>query len=183
MRQCFQSSGQDMLQHDEAVRSKFSELVAAMATGALPPGWRVPSWLTASSAPGLLQRLPALESLARYQRYHDCGKHRCLRQGPDGQQQFPGHAAASAPVWREHGGDEPVAQLIAQDRDVHLLQAEDVPEFASRPTAAGLLLTALAEVHANAALSGELDSPGFKAKLKHLDRRGQAVLKCWGAVP
>jgi hypothetical protein len=61
------------------------------------------------------------------------------------------------------------------DMDVHLLKAEDIPEFAGRPQAAALLLTALAEIHANAAMFGGTESTSFKIKLKHLERRGKQI--------
>lgn len=176
---CFQSAGQNMLEHGEAVRARFDELVIVLAAGGVPAGWRMPSWLTPDTAHQLLARLPDAQTLAHYQRYHDCAKHLCRVVGEDGRQQFPGHAQHSAGAWRAHGGGEAVAQLIAQDMDVHCMTADAVPEFATRSTAAALLLTALAELHANAELFGGLESASFKSKLKHLDRRGRAVLREW----
>lgn len=60
--------------------------------------------------------------------------------------------------------------------DFHLLKAEDVVQFASNPLAIPLMLTGLAEIHANASMFGGLDSTSFKIKWKHIDKRGRQVL-------
>ena len=65
---------------------------------------------------------------------------------------------------------------MAMDMDAHLLKSDGVAEFAARPQATALLLTALAEVHSNAAMFGGADSDSFKIKAKHLDRRGGQVM-------
>jgi hypothetical protein len=83
----------------------------------------------------------------------------------------------SRQVWLEHGGSAEVADLIGMDMDVHLLKAEDIPEFVARPQAAALLLTALAEIHANAAMFGGTESTSFKIKLKHIERRGKQIIQ------
>lgn len=59
--------------------------------------------------------------------------------------------------------------------DVHLLKAVDIPEFKARPQAIALLLTGLAEIHANASMFGGLESTSFKIKWKHLDKRGRQI--------
>ena len=64
---------------------------------------------------------------------------------------------------------------MGMDMDIHLLKGDGVPEFAIRPEAATLLLTGLAEVHANAAMFGGIESTSFKMKFKHLKRRGNAI--------
>lgn len=179
MRGCEQPRGLDVLAHGDRVAEAYARLLAHLTRGEpLPAGWRVPSWL-AAQPDVFLQRLMDGSTLHTYQRYHDCGKPYCLQIDADGRRHFPGHATLSAQVWRALGGDEPVARLMAQDMDAHLLAAQDVPEFARRPEAASLWLTALAEVHANAEMFGGLESSSFKAKVKHLDRRGKALLACW----
>lgn len=50
-------------------------------------------------------------------------------------------------------------------------------EFAGRPHAVALLLTGLAEVHANASMFGGIESTSFKIKWKNLDKRGRAIAK------
>lgn len=179
MRACYQTAGQDMLQHGEAVAARFQELLAALREGKAPAGWRLPTWLDERGVELLLPRMASDAVLAQYHRYHDCGKPLCRTVDEQGRQHFPDHARVSAQVWRRHGGSENAAQLIEQDMDIHCLAAEGVEEFAGRWTAASLLLTGLAEVHANAAMFGGLESTSFKMKFKHLERRGRAVLKHW----
>lgn len=105
------------------------------------------------------------------------GKPACRTVDEDGRQHFPDHAAVSARVWREAGGCEEVAHLIASDMDVHLLKGEGVEEFARRPGAVALLLTGLAEVTANASMFGGIESTSFKIKFKNIEKRGRAIVK------
>ena len=72
------------------------------------------------------------------------------------------------------------SSIIGMDMDAHLLKSDDLAEFASRPQAKALLLTALAEIHANAHMFGGLQSTSFKIKWKHLDKRGRQVLDLIG---
>ncbi len=179
MLQCEQTRGLDVLAHGDQVVQAFGRLLELLQSGqTLPAGWRVPDWLAPQSEL-LLSRLLDASTLQTYQRYHDCGKPYCVQMDAQGRRHFPEHAQRSAQVWRSLGGDEQVARLMAQDMDAHLLGAQDVPEFAQRPEAASLWLTALAEVHANAEMFGGLDSTSFKAKAKHLDRRGKALVALW----
>ena len=176
MRTCYQTAGQDMLQHGEAVAAQFEVLMAYLEGAApLPSHWRLPTWLDTATGKLLLAKLPDRETLALYHRYHDCGKPRCRTVDAEGRQHFPDHARLSREVWLENGGSSEVADLIGMDMDLHLLKAEGVSEFARRPQAAALLLTGLAEIHANAAMFGGTDSTSFKIKLKHIERRGKSI--------
>lgn len=74
------------------------------------------------------------------------------------------------------GREQQVESLIRMDMDAHGLTAETLDEFSRRPEAVTLLLAAVAEVHANAAMFGGFDSPSFKIKIKHLERRGRQVI-------
>lgn len=94
----------------------------------------------------------------------------------NGKRHFPDHAQASEQVWLAAGGNRQAALLMAMDMDAHILKAEGIEEFASRPEAVTLLLAALAEVHSNAAMFGGATSDSFKIKAKHLDKRGRQVL-------
>lgn len=167
-----------MLEHGQAVCSKFQELLSHLQTRVLLSSeWRLPTWLDESAGALLLANLPNLAVVEQYQLYHDCGKPQCRTVDEDGRQHFPDHAAVSKRVWLEHGGDVETAELIGRDMDVHLLKAEGVVEFANRPQAATLLLTALAEVHANAPMFGGTESTSFKIKLKHIERRGKQIIQ------
>lgn len=186
MAECMQSEHMNVLEHGHAVSSAFEQLLAVLEGVAdLPKGWRIPSWLTPGSAAcaHLLRRLAPRDVLRNYQVWHDCGKPYCIQLDEQGRRHFPGHANHSARIWRALGNHEREARLMAQDMDAHLLRAEDLVEFASREDAASLWMTALAEVHANAEMFGGWDSTSFKAKVKHLGRRGKALVALWEGHP
>lgn len=185
MRECEQSPGQSVWAHGQSVAGRYAELVAFLhslhcqspgdpGSGTGLAGWRLPQWLTENAALLLSQQVD-FGTAQRYQLFHDCGKPYCLEVDAQGRRHFPGHAAVSTQLWRELGGDALEVALIAEDMDIHLLPAAELAAFAARPTAATLLLTGLAEVHANAQMFGGLESVSFKAKWKHLDRRGRAL--------
>jgi hypothetical protein len=114
--------------------------------------------------------------MAAYHLYHDCGKPHCLVFDEEGRRHFPNHAAASYLTWGRHSDNRQIGNLILMDMDIHLLKAEGLAEFAARPEALSLLLTGLAEVHANASMFGGIESTSFKIKYKHLDKRGKQIL-------
>lgn len=175
MRCCEQTAGMTVLRHGEMVRDHYRDLLDHLRYGSPLRGeWRLPDWI---HDPLLLEGLPTDDLMAEYHVFHDVGKSRCRVVDADGRQHFPDHAAVSARVWEEAGGDPTVGDLIAMDMDVHLLKGEDVEAFSCRAEARALLLTALSEVHANATMFGGTSSTGFKAKWKHVDRRGRAILK------
>lgn len=177
MQSCHQFRDMTVLDHGHDVRGWYTELRDFLLYGAkLRSSWVLPAWIT---------ELPVCEALAGmdddvmrlYQIYHDCGKPECRTVDEDGRQHFPDHAATSKRVWLENGGSEEVAELIGMDMDAHLLKPEGVAEFASRPQAIPLLVTALCELHSNAQMFGGIESEGFKIKFKRLSRRGLEVLK------
>jgi hypothetical protein len=174
MHTCEQSPGQSVLAHGEAVWDSFLILYDHLVSGEpLPAWWRIPDW---ARAPGLLDRLAPIGTIREYLVYHDCGKPLTLTVGEDGKIRFPGHAAASEAAWLAIGGDPVAARLMGMDMDAHLLRADNIAEFASRPEAVTLLLAALAEVHSNAAMFGGEDSDSFKIKAKALAKRGRQAL-------
>ncbi|AOG03366.1 hypothetical protein [Bosea sp. RAC05] len=175
MKSCEQMPGLSVLDHGIMVRDYYKDLIGHIREGnPLQFSWRLPEWIT---DPRLKQRLLCDELMATYQVYHDCGKPFCLVIGEDGKRHFPNHAQVSKDTWLSLGGDPRVADLIGMDMDAHLLKDDGVAAFAQRPQAVALLLTALAEVHANATMFGGIESISFKQKWKTLDRRGKAVLR------
>jgi hypothetical protein len=179
MLECEQRSGQNMLQHGESVRDYLMDLVKFLRDPHYTSQyqWRYPQWLL-SHAKALVDRLPPDHILEKYALWHDCGKPFCKTVDADGKIHYPDHAKVSARIFRElYPEQEDVAQLIEQDMDIHLLQADDIPSFCHRPQAVTLLLTGVAEVHSNAALFGGIGTDSFKAKWKHLDKRGSAICK------
>jgi hypothetical protein len=175
MRECEQMPGLSVLDHGIMVRDYYQDLINHLRHGSpLVFEWRLPAWIGDKK---LLSSLPSDDVMATYQVYHDCGKPGCLVIGDDGRRHFPDHAVASRITWLALGGSDEVADLIGMDMDVHLLKDEGVPAFAQRSQARALLLTALAEIHANATMFGGIESTSFKVKWKHLDRRGKAILR------
>lgn len=180
MENCRQSPSQTVLEHGISVWGHLQLLIDHIANGTeIPAWWRVPAW---SRTPGLLSRILPIETIRMYANWHDCGKVVTRQVDTDGRQHFPGHAAASEQVWLAVGGDPMAARLMGMDMDAHLLKADGIQEFADRPEAVTLLLTALAEVHSNAAMFGGVDSDSFKIKAKHLEKRGRQVVAAmdWG---
>ncbi len=175
MRSCEQTVGMSVLDHGHAVANRYSELISHIRDGKpLSSEWRLPDWIY---DPMILTRLLPDELMENYQIFHDCGKPACLVIDEDGKRRFPNHAQVSKDIWLSLGGDERVGELIGMDMDAHLLKDEGVAEFAARPQAIPLLLTALAEISANAEMFGGIESTSFKIKWKTLDKRGKAILK------
>lgn len=179
MRSCNQTSGMTILEHGEMVAAYYRDLICHIRDGKpLTYEWRLPEWI---SNPLLLEGLPSDEIMGEYHLFHDVGKPACRTIDADGRQHFPDHAAVSRQVWLEAGGDPQIGELIGMDMDIHLLTGDGVEEFAQRPQACALLLTGLAEVHANAAMFGGIESTSFKIKWKHLAKRGKAILNRFAA--
>lgn len=174
MQECRQTPTQTVLEHGDSVWDHFEQLLDHLTNGtALPAWWRVPQWAYTS---GVFDRILPLDIVEQYIRMHDCAKPIVLQIDEQGRRHFPGHAQVSEQVWLAVGGDPMSARLMGMDMDAHLLKADGIQEFADRPEAVTLLLTAIAEVHSNAAMFGGVDSDGFKMKAKHLDKRGRQVL-------
>lgn len=174
MTHCEQAPGLSVLRHGQLVRERYADLVGHLRDGKpLAMDWKLPDWCY---DPLAVEGLPDDRAMALYQVFHDCGKPAVLTYDDEGRKHFPNHAAASRDAWLEAGGPHVIADLIAMDMDALLLKHEGVPEFARRPQARALLLTALAEIHANAEMFGGRESVSFKSKWKNLDRRGKAVL-------
>lgn len=182
MRQCFQFKTMDMLQHGESVREWYEDLKKA-ALGERHAGqseriWRLPSWIDHEAVRHHFQTADD-NIIALYQIYHDCGKPMVRAVDTEGRQHFPDHAAASKARWLEcSDGSEAaleIAELIGMDMDIHLLKADGVDEFASRPQAMTLLLTGLCELHSNAQMFGGIDSSSFKQKWKNIERFGKKI--------
>ncbi len=57
----------------------------------------------------------------------------------------------------------------------HTVKGDAAVEFLKDTLAPSLLMTALAEVHANASHLGRLESDGFKIKVKQIDKLGKKL--------
>lgn len=177
MMECFQFQSVSVLQHGLDVHGWYAELRDHLLDGIpLERAWVLPSWV---DSPVVRAELSSADPQAvrLYQTYHDCGKPLCRTVDSDGRQHFPDHAVVSKRRWLECGGSREVAELIGMDMDAHLLRPDGVAEFAARPQAIVLLVTALCELHSNAAMFGGTSSEGFRIKHKRLSKMGERVLR------
>lgn len=176
MQACEQFPGMGMLDHGIAVVGKFWELWNYLETGIEPQGWRIPCWMT-ENKDKFLALEPHLFEIEKYMTIHDCGKPEAFANRTE-TQKFPNHAEVSRQVWSRHSDDLLVLDLIADDMLAHTMKAANVEAFASNPNYLILLLSALAEIHANCEMFGGMESTSFKIKWKQLDKRGRQVLQC-----
>ena len=171
-----QFEGMNVFEHGVNVHAWFIDLYDHLKDGKpLTRPWRRSAWVT----PKVLDRLLPLEILAEYQTWHDIGKPYCRVVDEEGRQHFPDHAEVSYRTWMENceptAEDAIVGELIRKDMLAHTVKGEAAQQFLSDPHAPSLLLTALAEIHSNAAHMGRLDSDGFKIKWKQLDKLGKKI--------
>lgn len=109
--------------------------------------------------------------IVSYMQWHDCGKPYCLEIDQDGRRHYPNHAALSASIWTSIGGDPIIGTYIARDMDFHLLRHTEAEAYASKhPDWMIMLISALCETHANAAMFGGMTSESFKIKMSRLNK-------------
>lgn len=175
MRNTEQTQGMSVLQHGISVARYFNDLYQHCVNHKpLKYQWQLPDWV---HDPVLWDNLMPLDVMHEYLIYHDVGKPFCRTIDEQGRVHFPDHASVSKKIWLNATGNQTVADLMGMDMDVHLLKGADTAAFAQRPQAASLLIAGLCEVHSNAAMFGGTDSTSFKIKLKHIKRRGNAIVK------
>ena len=177
MQACEQTQGQSVLAHGQAVHEAYLECWHAGQSGSFPRGWRQPKWWNAQSAHRLVELQPSLEIMEDYHVFHDCGKPYCRTVDDQGRVHFPDHARLSAQIWQQLGGSSEQAWLMSQDMLFHTGTAQDIDAIGTHPLAPALLMTALAELHANAPLFGGIHTDSFKAKAKRLERRGAQLMR------
>jgi len=101
----------------------------------------------------------------------------CLQIDDKGKRHFPNHAEISYNIFLQYFNNNEAAELIRRDMDIHLLKADGIKEFASRPYAITLLITGLSEIHANCKMFGGTESTNFKIKWKVITSRGKQIIK------
>ena len=177
MSNCEQKKGQSVLEHGRAVKEKLFEAISYLrGETSLHRNWKIPNWLE-ENKDLFLENLPSDETLDLYTVYHDCGKPYCLEIDTEGKRHFPNHSEVSYHTFIQHFDDRVAAELIRRDMDIHLLKSDGVPRFSQHPYALTLLLTGLAEIHANAQMFGGTESTSFKIKWKSLNQRGKQIIK------
>lgn len=118
-----------------------------------------------------------------YHIFHDCGKHYCRTVDEEGKQHFPNHAQVSYDKWMEVFGSENIGWYILNDMAFHTLSGESLIHIINDARAPTLLLTAWAELHANAQMFGGIDSTSFKIKRKFLEKNTKHLSSNGKALP
>lgn len=147
---------------------------------------KVPSWaLVPANAKWLLGAIAKFnyKEICEYLFNHDVGKAFCMTVDENGRAHYPNHAEVSSQVWAKAGGSALVCELMRKDMLVHKASAEDCVGLARDPLMPVLLLASVAEINANAVpIFGGFESDSFKIKMKHIERRGNALLATWGGA-
>ena len=117
--------------------------------------------------------------LSNYQIYHDIGKPLCKTYDENGNYHFYDHAKISAEKYLKDTKDKLISLLILNDMNIHTFKASEIEKMIKEipELTISLLITGLAEIHANADMFGGLDSIGFKIKYKQINQRGKQILK------
>lgn len=177
MEACEQFHGMSVYEHGVSVHEWFHDLFNHLVHNTeLTKPWRLPSWIY---DPRLISSLLPFHVLRDYQIWHDIGKPDCRIVDEEGKQHFPDHAEVSYRTWVHQC--EPteenllVGELIRKDMLAHTVKGEAALEFVKDPLAPSLLITALAEIHSNAAQMNRLETDGFKIKFKQLEKLGKKL--------
>lgn len=167
MSNCEQTKGLSILEHGRAVAEWYAKIYnredLTIFTG------------LETEISYLIARAKKPYELKDYHVFHDCGKPYCLSIDEDGRRHFPNHAEISYNTWITAGGCDELGWYIKHDMDMHLMSVSVIEDFLTDGRYANLLLTAWAEIFANAQMFGGTDSISFKIKKKHLSR----ITKKW----
>lgn len=178
-----QCPGVSVLDHGNAVAAAYDLLHANITQylrggnrSVLPDWWRVPTWVY-THAHFISRHLLPRDAVHEYHVWHDCGKPFCREVDTAGTH-FRNHAAISAEIYGQISDRALVRTLISLDMEAHTLRPGTVAAFVALGPllCCTLLLTAVAEVHANAPMFGGSDSDSFKIKIKRLDKLGARVV-------
>ena len=163
------------MQHGILVNQYFLDLYSHLQFNTtLQYKWIIPSWIY-DHKDFILEKLLPIGMLSEYQIYHDIGKPFCKTYDLDTKNpHFHNHAAVSA---NTYPGSSKIKELIGSDMLIHTIKDKDMELFSKRDDSISLLLTGMAEIHANAEMFGGLNSTSFKIKYKQINTRGKALLR------
>jgi hypothetical protein len=171
MKACEQARGLSIYQHGLDVANRYRDLHTILQLYAVPGHyeWSIPD-ATFVQLRDIAKHALSPKEARTYHVFHDCGKPTCLTIDEQGRRHFPDHAKRSTEIYRQlFPEDHQTARLIEKDMLCHILKGEEAEAFASDPDAPTLIITAWAELHANAeALFGGFDTDSFKIKSKQL---------------
>lgn len=175
MENCFQgNSGINMAEHGQMVWHNTKKLILGHFED-----FKLPDWFLKNHH-FIVNNLHSWETIEMYNVWHDCGKPDCKFIDEAGRIHYPNHAAISEQVFREYFPDYGYsANLVGQDMLLHTSSYEKILEQGlSEKDLMTLLVTAFAEIHANASLFGGIENTSFKIKYKQLDRVGKKLIQC-----
>ena len=175
----YQNDRQTLMQHGSSIREAAFNLLERIYGGRArgQEHWDtvVPEVMLEGPFNEFLRaNLHDVKTIWNYTLFHDCGKPDCLEFDAEGRRHFPNHEVCSSEVWSQIGTEDE-ARLMLLDMSLHRLKADGFEDFMSKTSTkdvATLLLSAYAEVYANAvdnSVEG-VESVSFKIKKKHLDR-------------
>jgi len=169
-----QTDTQSVLDHGISVNKYFNDLTSSNTVFE----WKLPTWFT-ENKDYILSNIHSKDIVKEYQIMHDCGKPYCMTIDEDGKRHFPNHAQVSFDTFSKISDNKIVADLILKDMVFHTIKSDEVEDFVKNNSIENiltLLVTALCELHSNAAMFGGIESTSFKIKYKQLDKRGKQVL-------
>lgn len=175
MRECYQFTNQNILEHGHSVLSYYDDLLNYIRGNESLKEWRMPEWINSIKEEDLID----YEIVRDYLIYHDCGKPFCRTVDDEGKQHFYNHAEISYNRWLRYSDNKQIANLIRSDMDIHTLPIGCVDEFKKRPEAITLLLSALCEIHSNSTAADPLagiESTSFKIKWKRINQIGKRLM-------
>lgn len=164
---------QNSLSHGKAVWKNVKKLILGEFEG-----FRLPQWFV-DNHHFIINNLEDWKTIKLYTKLHDAGKNYCKVTDEEGKLHFPNHAAVSEKIFLDYFPQHlKVAELIGLDMIMH---AEKYAEIEARnlpiKTLMTLLITAIAEIHANAEIFGGISSDSFKIKSKRLDKLGKKLIE------
>lgn len=170
---CPQTENLNILQHGEMVWNYTKKIISKQWDGL-----KIPEWFETNFVK-IVSNLHDINILKKYNIYHDCGKPYCITYDENGKKHFPNHAQISKKTWLKYNSkDYIVANLIGWDMCLHTETAQEILKHNwNVKTTMTLLVTALAELHANASMFGGIESTSFKIKWKKIDKRGKMLIK------
>ena len=170
-----QTSGQSILQHGLSVWKYTQKLLSKNYDG-----FRLPQWWSDYESQ-IHANLHDYKTIRSYTTFHDIGKPYCLEIDSEGKRHFPNHAQKSKEIWDKHFPERTdVSCLIANDMAFHTMSADDIFGLNLSPQdLCTLIISSLAELHANAYMFGELgvESISFKIKFKKINKSGKRICK------
>lgn len=173
MRATKQAKNQSILQHGLSVWNYTNRLLMDDTEG-----FRLPQWYI-DYKDEIYSNFHDHKTIKHYNIWHDIGKPFCIIYDENGKHHFPDHAKKSKEIWDSIFPEKTIiSTLIEHDMDFHTLKCDQIiDQGLSTQDLCTLMLTALAELHSNAAMFGGIDSDSFKIKFKKLEKLGNQICK------